>query len=160
MDLADLLVDRQQRRRAISLGVAIHVLEIHADGARFDNGAGCRNRVVITGFDVGGHRDRDGTRDTVHYFQHFVARDMLAVGITQRKCHAGAAGSDGRASGVLEDAGAGNVPGVGQHQNSRAMMQCPEGFDFFFPWHPQKRWADLPCGGLPSETDAKIPVKF
>ena len=73
--------------------------------------------------DVGGHRHLHGAGDAGDRFDHLARRDDAAVRMTERRGHARARGGDrGKAFG-LEHARAGRVPGVGQHENRRAMVK-------------------------------------
>jgi hypothetical protein len=61
-----------------------------------------------------GGQDVDGCHDPGQGPQDLVTVGVVAVGGAQGPGDAGAGGGDGGSSGLLDDAGAGGVPGVGQ----------------------------------------------
>jgi hypothetical protein len=78
--------------------------------------------------DVGGNRNLDRGCDAANCFQHLPSRNALPVGISQAEGDAGAGGGDGPEARVLNHPRAGHIPGIGQQENLRATMHCPERF--------------------------------
>ena len=117
------------------LRIAGGILKIHSDCAGSEDVAGGAGgifrAIAISGFDVGGDRELDRLRDASDHRQHFFTRNALAVGISQGEGDAGAGGGDGAEAGLLNDAGAGDVPGVGQDEGV-AVMQGAEGIRSWF----------------------------
>src|SRR5260370_34148984 len=68
----------------------------------------------------------NGASDAADTSQHFLPRNALAVGITQRKCDARGGGCNRGKARILEDAGAGAIPRVRQDEHPWSAMKLPE----------------------------------
>jgi hypothetical protein len=104
-------------------------------------------RVSATGvatFQVGGHRQIDGTRDASHHGEHFVAPEDLAIGDAERGGDGPARRRDRAYAGHGGDrARAGHAPDVDEDQ--RIPGRCGE------------RSKSAPLAGAPSPADKLAP---
>ena len=111
-------------------GVAGAVLDVDAHGAR-PQGAAHRGHHLLGGrpvarLHVGADRDVDGGGDALDRLEHEGGGDALHVRVARRRRHAHAGGAHGARARGGEEARAGGVPGVGQHQDRAAAVQAAE----------------------------------
>src|SRR5467141_292528 len=59
-------------------------------------------------------------------FQHLVSQDALSVRISERESNSGAGRRNGWITQLFQNPRAGHVPRIGEHENSRSVMQFPE----------------------------------
>src|SRR5260370_36578024 len=78
---------------------------------------------TISRFDVSGYRYMNGASDAADTSQHFLPRNALAIGITQRKDDARRGGRNRGKARTLEDAGAGDSPRLRQVEPPRAALK-------------------------------------
>ena len=111
--------------------VAARVLQIQANRARGDQSGGSRGDILVAALQVRSHWNPHAVGDAPDGCQHFRNGDAFAIGISQRVRHARASGGNGRKTGFFDDARAGAVPGIRQHQDLRPAMQPAKDFRLF-----------------------------
>ena len=118
-------LDRELKGQQRLIGAAAGVLEVDADRACFNHFLRGARHVfggrAVAPFDIGGDRNLHGADDARDSSHHFLARDVLAVGISERVGDSGGGGGDGGETGIFKDAGAGDIPGVGENEDASAM---------------------------------------
>ena len=106
------------------------ILDVDADAAGVDHRLDVRRhrgrRGGVAGFEVDAERNAHDARDVAHRAGDQIGGDRVAVGIAERIGQAGAGRRDRRRAGLLEDARAGGVPRVQQHQRRTGSMQLTE----------------------------------
>src|SRR4029077_5795424 len=105
-----------------TLGLTDHVFQVQSHGA---GGHDClrslrhiRQCFSVTGLHVSPSRNAHRTRNPLHNFQHFVARNPLSVRITQCKRHTRAGRRDRRISQFLQHPSAPHIPSIRKHQHA------------------------------------------
>src|SRR5205807_45552 len=101
------------------------VLQIHSHGAGLDDRPRSERRVfwtiAISGLDIGCNRNLNRGCDALNRCQHFLAGDMLAIGIPQSERDSRAGRGDCAETAALENAGTSHLPGIWEQQQPSSM---------------------------------------
>src|ERR1035441_4165538 len=118
-------------------GVAGRILDGAADesgrvGSQANCFSGRLRTVTIAIFEVGGHGKRRGFDDGARVSEGFLASDgSSAVATTKGEGEAGTGGGKGSKSEAGEETGGAGIPGIGNDENFRPLMERQELSSFF-----------------------------
>ncbi|HEY2076293.1 MAG TPA: hypothetical protein VGH53_08150 [Streptosporangiaceae bacterium] len=111
-------------------GAVSPVLQVHPGRPCPHDGrhGGCDSigRVPVSGFDVGGHRNRDRVSDPRDHRRGVVGVQPARVGYTQRPRDPGTGRGNGARSGSLDRHRRGDIPGIGWQQWISRLVRAGE----------------------------------
>ena len=116
------------------VGIFSSIFQIHSDRPSLDHTFGRQSGVFGLGavpcLDIRRNRNGHCGCDSRDHLQHFIALNLLAVGISHAESYTSTGGRERGKAGLLNHARAGNVPDIGQQQRSRPAVQCAKHLSF------------------------------